>query len=108
MAAGAGQARGMIPMVVSLWLWFAFFVTWFAAAVWADRPARRASLGQELPYRLVTAAAYILLFVFWRRPILLLWLTPPALQWTLLGLEVAGFAFCWWARVHLGRLWSAT
>jgi protein-S-isoprenylcysteine O-methyltransferase Ste14 len=22
------------------------------------------------------------------------------------ALTLAGFAFCWWARIHLGRLWS--
>jgi protein-S-isoprenylcysteine O-methyltransferase Ste14 len=24
------------------------------------------------------------------------------------GLVVVGLAFCWWARLHLGRLWSGT
>ena len=23
-------------------------------------------------------------------------------------MALAGFAFCWWARLHLGRLWSAS
>jgi len=25
----------------------------------------------------------------------------------MVALCFAGFAFCWWARIHLGRLWSA-
>ena len=28
------------------------------------------------------------------------------MDWSLLALVVAAFAFCWWARLHLGRLWS--
>ncbi|HSQ32549.1 MAG TPA: isoprenylcysteine carboxylmethyltransferase family protein [Gemmatimonadaceae bacterium] len=30
------------------------------------------------------------------------------LAWTLVGVAALGFAFTWWARVHLGRLWSST
>ncbi len=26
----------------------------------------------------------------------------------LVAVQVAGFAFCWWARLHLGRLWSGS
>jgi protein-S-isoprenylcysteine O-methyltransferase Ste14 len=28
--------------------------------------------------------------------------------WILLALIVAGFLFAWWARIHLGTLWSGT
>ena len=28
------------------------------------------------------------------------------LDWSLFGLTALGFLFCWWARIHLGRLWS--
>jgi protein-S-isoprenylcysteine O-methyltransferase Ste14 len=35
-----------------------------------------------------------------------LWQTPIALGWACFGLVVAGFLFCWWARLHLGQLWS--
>ncbi len=34
---------------------------------------------------------------------------PPAgFQWALVGLALAGFAFCWWARLTLGTLWSSS
>ncbi len=35
-----------------------------------------------------------------------MWGNPILVGCGLLGLEVGGFAFAWWARVHLGRLWS--
>ena len=27
--------------------------------------------------------------------------------WICIGVMVVGFAFSWWARIHLGRLWSS-
>jgi protein-S-isoprenylcysteine O-methyltransferase Ste14 len=35
-----------------------------------------------------------------------LWPEPDAVKWALVALVVSGFGFCWWARLHLGRLWS--
>jgi protein-S-isoprenylcysteine O-methyltransferase Ste14 len=35
-----------------------------------------------------------------------LWSAPEAMNWIWFLLVLAGFAFCWWARLHLGRLWS--
>lgn len=35
-----------------------------------------------------------------------LWRAPAWMEWALFAGCVAGFAFCWWARIHLGRLWS--
>jgi protein-S-isoprenylcysteine O-methyltransferase Ste14 len=28
------------------------------------------------------------------------------MDWTFFALTIGAFAFCWWARAHLGRLWS--
>jgi protein-S-isoprenylcysteine O-methyltransferase Ste14 len=35
-----------------------------------------------------------------------LWRFDDALNWILVALTVAGLLFAWWARIHLGRLWS--
>jgi protein-S-isoprenylcysteine O-methyltransferase Ste14 len=35
-----------------------------------------------------------------------LWPGNPVVGWMLFALAALGFAVCWWARVHLGRLWS--
>ena len=40
-------------------------------------------------------------FVFGRH-----WDQSAPLGWLLFALAALGFAFCWWARLHLGRLWS--
>jgi protein-S-isoprenylcysteine O-methyltransferase Ste14 len=35
-----------------------------------------------------------------------LWEEPSWLAWILFATIACSFAFCWWARLHLGRLWS--
>jgi protein-S-isoprenylcysteine O-methyltransferase Ste14 len=35
-----------------------------------------------------------------------LWQVNAAGAWACCALLLAGFAFTWWARIHLGRLWS--
>ncbi|MGH7583136.1 MAG: methyltransferase family protein [Gemmatimonadales bacterium] len=37
-----------------------------------------------------------------------LWTTSPVAGWILVAVLVAGLAFTWWARMHLGRLWSSS
>src|SRR5262249_41876927 len=38
---------------------------------------------------------------------LVLWRTPNTVGWVMVGLSMLGFAFTWWARLSLGRLWSS-
>ena len=89
-------------------LWIAFALSWFVAAVWAGRTEKTVGFGTEWPYRTILAIGAILFFipvhghVGWMR----LWWPPVPLVWLCIGLIAAGFAFCWWARIHLGRLWS--
>jgi protein-S-isoprenylcysteine O-methyltransferase Ste14 len=89
-------------------LWVAFALSWLMAAAWAGKTEKRAGIGQEWPYRSTLAIGAILFFipahgyVGWMR----LWRPSPTLAWVCVGLVAAGFAFCWWARIHLGRLWS--
>lgn len=87
--------------------WLAWVVSWFAAALWADRAVKRPGFGAETLYRVVTLAGIVLLFGFGRRSAAVkLWVVSDAAGWALVAAAVLGFLFCWWARVHLGRLWS--
>jgi protein-S-isoprenylcysteine O-methyltransferase Ste14 len=89
-------------------LWAAFALSWLLAAVWAGRTEKNAGFGEEWPYRSILAVGAILFFipahgyVGWMR----LWWPPLTLVWICVALIAVGFAFCWWARIHLGRLWS--
>ena len=37
-----------------------------------------------------------------------LWPMPAVVGWILAGLVILGFVFTWWARIHLGELWSSS
>jgi protein-S-isoprenylcysteine O-methyltransferase Ste14 len=36
------------------------------------------------------------------------WQPGAAPGWAMVGATVAGLAFTWWARLHIGRLWSSS
>ncbi|MBZ9675842.1 methyltransferase family protein [Mesorhizobium sp. ES1-1] len=100
----------MRPGEAILLLWLAWAVSWAAAAFWADRVEKRAGFRAEAPYRTVLVLGAILFFVpahgyaGWLR----LWSPNLAEAWICVALVAAGLAFAWWARLHLGRLWSGT
>jgi protein-S-isoprenylcysteine O-methyltransferase Ste14 len=91
-------------------IWSAWALSWWPAAIWSSRAASRVSMAEQLPYRLLAISGFILLFGFNVRPSyhgpLRLWTLPSDAGWVMAALCLAGFAFAWWARLHLGRLWS--
>lgn len=92
-------------------LWGAWALSWLAAALWSKKTAKRPPAKSELLYRLVTAAGAILLFgVYsnWFESAPSSWTLATYAQWLLLAGVVIGFAFAWWARIQIGRLWSGT
>jgi protein-S-isoprenylcysteine O-methyltransferase Ste14 len=101
----------MSPHAAIIALWIVWYSTWLAAVVFSRRTTVQMKGDVAGFNRLIASIGVLLLFtpqthagfgVFTNR----LWPDNPALDWTLLGLTVAGFAFCWWARLHLGSLWS--
>ena len=90
-------------------VWGVWALSWFLAAIWTRQTTARASWAQELPYRIVTIIGVVLLFGFFRGGVFGYgWDVSETELWILLALVVAGFAFAWWARLHLGALWSGT
>jgi protein-S-isoprenylcysteine O-methyltransferase Ste14 len=99
----------MTPAFVLRTGWLAWIVTWYAAAVWSGRTVARPGAAREVGYRLIiTAGAFLLFLLFSRDPSRphALWHLGPATAWTLAGLGLLALASTWWARIHLGRLWS--
>jgi protein-S-isoprenylcysteine O-methyltransferase Ste14 len=91
-------------------IWIAWAASWWLAAVWSSRAKSRAGIAQQLPYRLLTLSGFVLLFAIQTRRYhgpLRLWTLPESVAWAMTFLCVVGFGFAWWARIHLGRLWSA-
>src|ERR1051325_7129045 len=88
--------------------WLVWAASWFIAAFWRSRAVTRPSIGEQLPYRLLTIVGAILLIGAWPRHAASLWQFVEPVDWVLFALAIAGFLFTWWARLHLGKLWSGT
>ncbi len=91
--------------------WTAWWLSWLAAAAWSDRAASRPPRRQQIGYRVLVSSGVVLLFGLFRHDLrseVILWRTPPVAAWLLVALACVGFGFTWWARIHLGRLWSSS
>jgi protein-S-isoprenylcysteine O-methyltransferase Ste14 len=99
----------MRPGQAILLLWVGFAVSWLAAAVWRGATEKRAGLRAELSYRIVLLVGGFLFFVpaHGYSGSLRLWHVMRIQAWACIGLIASGFAFSWWARIHLGLLWSS-
>jgi len=100
----------MSPHVAVVGVWGAWVLSWLIAASWSRPTEARPAFGSELPYRALTSIGVLLVFYpgryGWEAP--RLWAAPAPVQWALVAVAVAGFGFCWWARIHLGSLWSGS
>ena len=97
-----------LPLIIGYALWLIFVISWNVTARPAPTIARPGAHRERL-YGLVVAFGLMMIVV---APFLLvrqafqIWINPPLLAWAMLLVIVAGVALCWWARLHLGRLWS--
>src|SRR6266850_1762666 len=100
----------MTPQDATEYIWLAWLMSWFAAAVFSARTVRRPSLGRQMWYRLTTASGALLIFGTFgiRRYDIRFWQLNGGLGWLFAAMTAAGVLFMWWARLHLGRLWSSS
>ena len=100
----------MTPGIAIDALWVAWLLSWTLARFWANRTVTRDTIAAELLFRVLLYAGLILLFAFPRNYRFYaqaqLWRFGDAMNWILVALTAAGLSFAWWARIHLGRLWS--
>jgi protein-S-isoprenylcysteine O-methyltransferase Ste14 len=98
----------LTPELACLTVWSVWAISWFAAALWSSRTEKRPSAGAESFYRVFTVAGFVMLFMVpaGYQGLLKLWSATDMVGWVMVGLTVIGFLFCWWARIHLGKLWS--
>ena len=101
----------MTPWSAIAGIWTVWVISWFAASFWAKKPVKRAGVPREFLYRAVVIAGVVLMtgrFTITADAAWRLW--PQATGdagWAVAGLVLAGCLFAWWARVHLGTLWSS-
>ncbi len=101
-------------------LWGVFILSWWIAMIWTAKAAVKAPGWTRALYSAGFFIGFGLLFTpagqagwqggfsgvvppAWR---FVLWMNPAWAGWMLFALEAAGLAFAWWARLHLGALWS--
>jgi hypothetical protein len=111
----------LTPLAAIYALWVSFSLSWALAALWSSGAQGRAGLGAQLSYIVLNGTGAILLFLAGPLPVrhhlgrlrrltaaipgaTPLWSLPPLAGWALVALAIAGFAFAWWARLHLGAL----
>lgn len=100
----------MSPEVTTARLWIAWIVSWWLAAFWRDRAVKRPSFRSEIGYRVIVIAGAMLLYESFvpGAPRLALWSPGAVFKWAMVVLVAVGLLFTWWARIHLGRLWSSS
>jgi protein-S-isoprenylcysteine O-methyltransferase Ste14 len=93
-------------VMIVAFMWLAWFVSWHVAMLWRDKPSVQAPRNQYRVCFVMIALGLVLMYgvIPNRQPIL--WPVGPVLGWAMVALTAAGIAFAWWARIHLGRLWS--
>ena len=93
-------------------IWLVWWLSWWlAAAVWRERTVERPSTRHQIVYRLFAAVGVVLLFGLYTHELrteVILWHISNALAWIMTAVAFAGLSFTWWARIHLGRLWSSS
>jgi protein-S-isoprenylcysteine O-methyltransferase Ste14 len=89
--------------------WLAWVLSWLAAAAWSTPTVSRAGYARQASARLVVLLGALLLFGFYATDrSLFTWPVGPLAGWVLFAGVIAGMAFAWWARLHLGPLWSGS
>lgn len=92
-------------------VWGVWWLSWLAAAFWSDRPVDRPPASNQMWYRVLAIVGMLLLFGIyrpWGDSNVRLWRRDLPLDAAMIAAAVVGFAFTWWARVHIGRLWSSS
>ena len=88
-------------------LWLLWVISWWLAARWSARTLKTTRPGERVLEVLLTLSGSYGLMLG-GMPTLSPHIYPLSVvvAWTLAGLVACGFALCWWARLHLGRMWS--
>ncbi len=98
------------PGVLFAIIWIAWVLSWIAAAFWRAPTQKRAATRDQWLSRVLILAGAVLLFHSTRRILHepRLWHVGYGGGDALAVVALLGIAFAWWARIHLGPLWSGT
>src|SRR4051812_9742906 len=100
----------MSPSSAMAALWLVWLAGWWLGALKSARTVVRASPGSQLSYSIfIWIGAALLFFNAVRGGIFSAPLYPslPMIAWIGVALVAIGLSYAVWARLHLGRMWSA-
>jgi protein-S-isoprenylcysteine O-methyltransferase Ste14 len=83
-------------------------VSWLAASFWSARTQKRAGVSITSSYHILIGVGAVLMTPWAARRLgaAPLWNVGEVGAYLLAAATLAGLAFTWWARIHIGRLWS--
>jgi protein-S-isoprenylcysteine O-methyltransferase Ste14 len=99
----------MRPSIVFGIVWIGWIISWIVASFWSARTEKRVTTWETWLSRAALVLGAILLFHSTRRLLgeTRLWHVGFDGAYALAGITLLGILFAWWARMHLGRLWSS-
>lgn len=98
------------PSIIFAVIWLGWLVSWIVAGFWTNRTEKRAATWDVWAYRALVVAGSALLFETTQRVLheSRLWHVGFTGAYVLAGVTLVGVLFAWWARLHIGRLWSGS
>ena len=99
----------MRPALLFRIIWLGWLISWMLPALWSDRPAKRLLTWDVLVYPILILAGVILSLRLTARHVGVRRIRHVGYTgaYLLAGETLARILFAWWARIHLGRLWSS-
>ncbi len=97
------------PAVLFAVIWLGWLISWMVAALWSNRTEKRLFTWDVLVYRILIVSGVILSLPVTARHVgaRRIWHVGYTGAYLLAAVTLAGILFAWWARIHLGRLWSS-
>ena len=97
------------PSAILELIWIVWLGSWVAASFWSGRTQKRIATLETWTYRAAMIVGGLLLVPFTsmqlaEKP---LWHIGYGAAAALAVVMLVGLGFTWWARIHLGRLWSS-
>ena len=90
-------------------IWIGWLISWMATSFWSSPMQRRVATLETWTYRAAIIAGGILLMPWtaWMLAEKRIWDVGYNGAYALAGVMLVGLLLTWWARLHLGRLWSS-
>jgi protein-S-isoprenylcysteine O-methyltransferase Ste14 len=91
-------------------IWIGWLISWAVASFWSGRTEKRVMTSDSRAYRIPIIAGGLLLTPWFAQALAAqpVWHVGRGGAYALAGLTLAGVLLTWWARIHLGSLWSHT